>query len=255
MAETGNLAQDCFPALLARYFKAGVDGTLELHVGLFRKVVYFQGGRVVFAASNDRNDRLGECLIRRDALKVPEFLEASAAMVPGKRFGTMLVERGVLTPEQLVWAVKEQVKEIVFSLFDGCAGTYLFRKGQAAEDEVITLNLNTPELIRQGVARMDHATWPLEVFRDSGSRLELLQPKEEVAAAFELGEFEQESLDQLVKPKRLSDLFGETPFPHFDLLKFLWVLYVLEMIRVLPPEAPDIPLDLEVTGEDLGQLS
>jgi hypothetical protein len=254
MPDTGNLAQDYFPVLLARYFKAGVDGTLELHVGLFRKTVYLQGGRVVFAASSDRNDRLGEVLVRRDVLKIPEFLEASAAMVPGKRFGTMLVERGALSPERLVWAVKEQVKEIVFSLFDVAAGSYIFREGQTAEDEVITLNLNTPELIRQGVARMDHATWALEAFKDSGSKLELALPRDQVAAAFELGEFEQESLDQLVEPKRLSDFFNETPFPHFDLLKFLWVLYVLEMIRVLPPDTSEMPLDLDVTGEDLGQI-
>ena len=92
MIETGNLSQVCFPLLLARHHGGGSTGTLEVHEGLFRKKVYLREGRVIFAASNDRNDRLGEMLIRRGALKVPDYFAASGEVVPGKRFGT-LVER------------------------------------------------------------------------------------------------------------------------------------------------------------------
>jgi hypothetical protein len=259
MIETGNLAQVCFPLLLARYHRDGSTGTLEVHEGLFRKRVYLREGRVIFAASNNRNDRLGEMLIRRGALKVPDYLAASGEVVPGKRFGTLLVERGTMSAEQLVWAVKEQVKEIVFTLFDVRAASYMFREGEEAEEEVITLNLNTPELIRQGVARMDSVTWALDAFRMPALRLELSVPREKVDEAFELGEFEQELLAALAAPKPIAELFADSPFPQFDLLKFIWVLCVLEMVRVLPPEEGSPPSEpspeIEVTGEDLGQTS
>ena len=258
MIETGNLAQTCFPLLLARHHGDGSTGTIEVHEGLFQKKVYLREGRVIFAASNNRNDRLGEMLLRRGALKVPDYMAASMEMVPGKRFGTLLVERGTLSADQLVWAVKEQVKEIVFALFDVRAASYMFREGEEAEEEVITLNLNTPELIRQGVARMDGVIWALDAFKLPALRLELAASRQKVDAAFELGEFEQELLDQLASPKTIAELFNETPFPQFDLLKFLWVLCVLEMIRIVPPapeEPPAEPVpDMEVTGDDLGQI-
>lgn len=244
------------PLLLSNHLKAGSTGVLEVSTGAFQKRLFLEEGRVVFASSNDRNDRLGEMLIRRGVLAVPDFYAASRAVVPGKRFGTVLVERGLLSPEQLVWAVKEQVKEIVFSLFPVLEARCAFREGEGAGEEGITLNLRTPELIRQGVLRMDHTVRPLEAFAEQERTFGLAVPREEVEAAFDLGNAEREAVAALTVPRPLPALFRAAPLPQFAFLKFLWVLLLLEMARFGPPAAEETSTgpELELTGEDLRSL-
>lgn len=249
-------AEGGLPLLLANHFKARSTGVLEVAAGAFLKRLYLEKGGVVFASSNDRNDRLGEMLIRRGVLAVPDFYAASRAVVPGKRFGTVLVEMGLLSPEQLVWAVKEQVKEIVFSLFPVPEARCVFREGEGAGEEGITLNLRTPELIRQGVLRMDSTVRPLEAFSSQESTFGLVVPLEEVEAAFDLGAAEREAAAALVVPRPLPHLFRAAPLPQFAFLKFLWVLLLLDMASIGPPAAaePQDGPELELTGEDLQSL-
>jgi hypothetical protein len=259
MPEVVDLSLSPFPAVLALHHQRRSTGVLLVAAGPFKKRVYLQQGGVSFAASNHRNDRLGEMLVRRGVLSLPDFWAASCAIVPGKRFGTVLVERGLITPAQLVWAVKEQVKEIVFSLFDLPAGTCQLLSEGDARDETITLAIRTPELVRQGVARMDTITWPLEAFPDLDARFTLAGPANDLIEKFALKDEEQKLLVRLEREASLRELLGSTALSHFDLLKFLWALRILNM--VLPAEAPPLrepaepAPELEVTGEDLESLT
>ncbi len=268
MADPADLAETPFPLVLAHHFHRHSTGTLTVRTGPYVKRVYLKGGAAVFAASDDRNDRLGELLVRRDVLGLPDFLAASRSMVRGKRFGTVLVERGLLTPAQLVWAVKEQVKEIVFSLFPISGGSCHFTEGDAGEGEIITLAINTPELLRQGVARMDSANGALAAFPDPALRLRLHRPAEEVMGLFVLDPKEAQVLFALQAGPSVSDLCSGTRLRHFDLLKFLWALKILGLLAEaagsLPasPRSSDAsaatpeadPGDLGVTEEDLKDL-
>ena len=264
MTETVDLATTPFPLLLAYHFHRHSTGTLALSAGLHKKRIYFKDGSAVFAGSNDRNDRLGEMLLRRGLLGLPDFLSSSADMVPGKRFGTLLVERGLLSPNQLVWAVKEQVMEIIFSLFPLAAGTSQLEEGPAGDGEIITLNINTPELIRRGVARMDNATWALETFTDRTTQLRLTQPAKQVLEHFSLDPKDVHVVMALQAGGSLEDLCSGTLLHHFDLLKLLWALKILGFLAAggpvpVTPERPPAaqavePEDFDVTGDDLKDL-
>ncbi len=259
MPDHGDLAAVPFPLLLARHYQTKSSGALEVSAGPFKKKVFLKDGVVIFAASNDHNDRLGELLIRRDVITVPEHVRSSAALVRGKRYGTVLVEREVISPSQLVWAVKEQVKEIAFSLFDLPAGAYRFLDESDAEEELITLAINTPELLRQGVQRMDTVTGPLSAFDSLAMRLEPALIASEISEPFELSAGEIELVEELEKRPSLGDLFERTTLPHFAMIKFLWVLVILGLIRTASegparegePEAPE---EFVITGEDLSDL-
>ena len=87
------------------------------------KWIYLHRGEVVFAASNQRVDRLGECLLRAGVLTLEQLREAERRFTPPARFGKVLVEHGFLTPRELWNGVKYQVEEIVRSLFAMPAGT------------------------------------------------------------------------------------------------------------------------------------
>jgi len=253
MSKPGPPADAPFPLVLAHHHAERSTGTLLVLSPPFRKKVYLQEGGVVFAASDDRNDRLGEMLLRRGVLRIVPFLTASAALQKGKRFGTLLVERGLLSPEQLVWAVKEQVKEIVFSLFSTTAAACEYVPGGAAGEEIITLTLNTYELLRLGIERLDRISAALEPFRDPRERFSLRQGPESVARLLRVDERAGVILTRLARPVALENLFENPALTDLETLKLMWTLWVLDLLEAAPPsEATAMENEeLGITADDL----
>ncbi len=117
------------------------------------KRIYLDAGEVIFASSNQAVDRLGECLLRSGAITLDELRDAELAFMPGDRFGRVLVERGVLTPRELWNGVRNQVEEIVRSLFAVPSGRLWFWEGDIRPDNVVRLSLETARLIAEGQQR------------------------------------------------------------------------------------------------------
>jgi hypothetical protein len=131
------------------------SGFVFFEDGDHEKSVYMHRGEVVFAASNQTVDRLGECLLRTGVITLEQHREAKSAYSPTARFGKILVERGFLTPRELWNGVKSQVEEIVRSLFSYSAGWLLFWEGEVRPDNVVRLSLPTRRLIAEGLRRRD----------------------------------------------------------------------------------------------------
>jgi hypothetical protein len=138
------------------------------------KSVYLNRGEVVFAASNQTVDRLGECLLRNGVITPEQFREARCSYSPPERFGKILVERRFLTPRQLWDGVKLQVEEIVRSLFSYGAGTVLLWEGEVWPDNVVRLSLPTGRLISEGLKRRDEFLKLLAWLEDPRTRLQPL---------------------------------------------------------------------------------
>ena len=102
---------------LRRLAAARSSGDLQVRSGRAVKTIFFDHGRVVFAASNLKKDRLGEALVRSDASRT----RSSAGRRPGEG-GTASgasarrsCEAGVLQKGELGRSVARQVNRIVLS--------------------------------------------------------------------------------------------------------------------------------------------
>ena len=136
------------------------------------KSIYIHRGEVVFAASNQQVDRLGEVLLRVGVITPEQFREAKQAYSPTAKFGRVLVERGFLSPRELWAGVKAQVEEIVRSLFSYGAGQVLFWEGEVRPDNVVRLSLPTRKLIAEGLRRRDELLKFLAWLEDPRVKLE-----------------------------------------------------------------------------------
>ncbi|HEX4823705.1 MAG TPA: DUF4388 domain-containing protein [Candidatus Polarisedimenticolaceae bacterium] len=136
---------------LCRHRSTGV-----LHIGTrgITRKVYIDAGRIVFAASSDPNDRLGELLLREGVVTLDQLERAIMRLSGGKRLGAILVESGHLSPENLVRGVLNQVKAIVLGLFPLEDGDYAFAEGPLPTEEVVTLNMRTAEVLLQGIRQI-----------------------------------------------------------------------------------------------------
>jgi hypothetical protein len=156
---TGDLAQEPLPEVLRTIHFYRVPGVLTVEAGGVTKKVYLLGGNIIFATSTDRTESLGEYL-RRSALLSSGELRASVGRLDlgeGRRHGELLVDMGILTDEQLHQIVTEQVKALLYSAFSWEQGTVTFEAGRFKTDELIRLDVPTPQAILDGIRRMPDA--------------------------------------------------------------------------------------------------
>ena len=148
------------------------SGFLFFEHGDHAKSIYIHRGEVVFAASNQQVDRLGEVLLRVGVINPEQFRAAKQAYTPNAKFGRILVERSFLTPRELWAGVKAQVEEIVRSLFAYGAGQVSFWEGEVRPDNVVRLSLPTRKLIAEGLRRRDDLLKFLAWLEDPRVKLE-----------------------------------------------------------------------------------
>jgi tetratricopeptide (TPR) repeat protein len=133
------------------------SGDLQVRSGKTVKTVFFDHGRIVFAASNLKKDRLGEALIALGRITDEEFTRASALMDDGthrRRFGEALVRAGVMDKNELGHSVARQVKVIVLSLFSLTEGAAFFDERRCSIPLEYMVSLSVPHLLYDGIRTM-----------------------------------------------------------------------------------------------------
>jgi hypothetical protein len=113
-------------ALVHRIYSQRLTGKLQLVFGRVEKALFFDAGQLVFATSSDRQDGLGEVMLRAGALTQSQFEEASTLVETGQRFGSAIAEMGIYGVEQIISWVQRQVLQITASVLDYPAGRYFF---------------------------------------------------------------------------------------------------------------------------------
>jgi tetratricopeptide (TPR) repeat protein len=153
-----DLAATPIAETLRRLSEDRKSGDLQVRSGKTVKTVFFDHGRIVFAASNLKKDRLGEALVALGRITDEEFTRASALMeAVGKhrrRFGDALVRAGVMDKNEVGTSVARQVKTIVMSLFTLTEGAAFFDERRCSIPLEYMVSLSVPHLLYDGVRTM-----------------------------------------------------------------------------------------------------
>jgi hypothetical protein len=193
--------------------------------------VQVSSGRLVFASSNNKDERLGELLLRREKITLQQYYDASKAIRKGKRLGTVLVEQGALEPKELVKVVVDHTREVICSVFLWTEGFYQLKEVPDAGTESITLRLSTPDIIMEGIGRIQ--AWS-RIERGVGG------PQ----AHFTRADDYQERLQEMtLTPEKLlivGDLGGErdvasicaaSKLSDYEVCRTLWAFRVIGILR------------------------
>jgi hypothetical protein len=152
----GTLTTICLPDLLRSIYMERRTGELVLKQGDVKKQIFFELGQIVFAASNRKEDRLGEALVRHGKLTREQLEQQLETLEGGKHLGKTLVERGVLNDRELITFVTFQLIDIIYSLFTWTLGDYEFAEGEHNRaPEELKLRLSTATIILEGVRRIE----------------------------------------------------------------------------------------------------
>lgn len=245
---TGRLEGISVPDLFWSLCRSRSTGVLHLTSKGITKRVYFQDGRIIFAASTDPNDRLGEMLLREGAIRLDHLERAISRLPEGKRLGTLLVEAGHLSPDHLVKGVLRQVRAIVLSLFPWEEGEHTFVEGPLPTDEVVTLGMNTGDLLIQGIRSVRSFSRIRRSVGAPRARYRATESWREIADGLQLSEGERQLLSRLDgAPEPVSKLCEEVYLSNFEIYQSLWAFKVLGLIEEAEA-VPDAPSTFGVEG-------
>ncbi len=151
------------------------SGDLQVRAGKMVKTVFFDHGRVVFAASNLKKDRLGEALVAVGRITQDDFNTATNLIKTKKkpRIGEALIEAGILQKGELGGSVARQVERIVTSLFAVEDGVAAFEERPCPIPLEYMVSLSIQRLIYAGIRTMKSRELVIKGLGDLDRRLQL----------------------------------------------------------------------------------
>jgi len=231
----GDLSKTPLPEVLQTVHHYRVPGVLVARRGELEKKIYIWNGDVIFASSNDRDDSLGNVLLRAGKLTRAQFDESVTRLIEARtsqetrRHGAVLVDMGLLSPEELFASVTRQVKDILYSLFDWEEGEVTFNVGRFRTDEIIQLEVPARHAIVSGVKSVRDARRLVGILGPSWTVFDpSFVPSEIADVALEPGEVRL--LQQVDGTKNLRELVGLGPGDAAHNAKLLYAFFVLKLI-------------------------
>jgi hypothetical protein len=229
---TGSLDKDPLPEVLHKIYNYKVPGVLTAAHQNVTKQIFISGGEIIFASSSLDDDRLGEFLLYSKKITNEQYFRSVELMrTRGIRQGTALVGLGVLTSQELYDSVKDQVRAIVWSLFNWNEGQITFKVGQYKDDEIIKLNLDTRDAILQGIKAIKE---PKRVVRWMGRKEDIFEPDENVVAllpGLPIGREDKQVLRLVDGVRSFLEVLQASALDSTATAKILYGLYVLGLIR------------------------
>lgn len=260
MSLTGNLKDYSFPRLLIDLSRKRATGSIVITTPKFTKKVYLNNGSAIFASSTLEDERLGEMLIKAGKISIEQY-EKSVHLLKstGDRQGAILVELGYITPKDLFWGVKYQVKEIIYSLFLLEEGTYEFRDEALPADEVITLKISMENLVYEGIKRTDNLTRIRREMPDTNAVFKRNEDPTNAFRGINLNEQDKTVLSLVDGWRTIKQIIEESRQNSFDVMKTLHILLLTGFIigkETMEHAGETISVDeiLESISEDENKL-
>jgi TonB family protein len=239
--------------LVHRIYSQRLTGKLQLVFGRVEKALFFDAGELVFATSSDRQDGLGEVMLRAGALTQTQFEEASTLVETGQRFGSAIAEMGIYGVEQIVSWVQRQVLQITASVLDYPAGRYFFFS--SLEKNVVPeigMPLPLGRLLLAAVRRAGDL--PLDQLAEEADlQIDLSSDALRLFKAEDLEDRERQLLSLISQRISAKNLVAQCGLPRPEASRALYALLLLGFVVGLPdpvlpePEAvvPSLPAAAE----------
>jgi tetratricopeptide (TPR) repeat protein len=157
MAIKGSLAEASLPDVLQLLSMGKKTGCLSVtHKNNFGSI-YFDKGKISYAAIVNRRDRLGDILVKAGTITSQQLDQAIAAQgkTRDKRIGEILVDLGIVTKDQLNAQIRIQIEEAVYFLFTWSEGAFNFEGDILPEQQDFLVSVNPESLLLEGARRVD----------------------------------------------------------------------------------------------------
>lgn len=208
-----------------------VPGVIEAQQEDVVKRVFIREGNVVHATSTDRNDSLGAYLQRTGKITAEQFTKTMEQRAEAnKRYGELLIERGLISPAEIYEAIRKQVESIVWSLFYWLEGEVRFQIGSFQNPSGVRIQLPMRHVILEGIKRAPNAK---ALVARLGKKETVFEPsyKTEDLTQAALDENEYRLVKLLDGTRSLYEVCTQGPLNPSENAKLVYAFHVLRLIR------------------------
>ena len=231
----GTLTSANFPALFYSVLSRKEAAILTVTGETSEKSIHLNGGRPTFATSSDRDDRLGQVFFKAGRISLKELMDSVEASVSqGKRLGTLLVERKLIEPEELVEGVLSQVRNIICSLFHWTHGRYRYIPGPPSQ-EMITLRLSAADIVLEGIRRISSWERIWEAVGGLDAVYRTSPQTDELARQLKLTLEEWTLLSHCEAPIPLGVLCSTSKLKDYEVCRLVWAFLTLGVLNRVSP--------------------
>lgn len=258
---SGSLVEINLPALLISIYRDKESGILSFSNPIYEKRLYLSEGKVIYASSQDPDERLGENLLKRGLITVEQYLKSASLIKPGRRQGEILIDLAYITSDEMVEGVRNQIYDIVYSLFNWRDGHYTLSLEPFSTLDLITINCNMEQLIYNGMSRTD--SW-LAMWGSLGGLETILDKTENasiIMSRIELSPEETELILHCNGKISVGSLILSSYLSSYQSIKTLWICLTLNIIKkvsisaqtIKKEEPPDF-VQMESVGESYNSV-
>jgi hypothetical protein len=215
-------------SILYYIYKNSISGTLVVNTENVEKKIFMENRKIVFAASNGKEDSLGDYLLKNNLIDKDIYHKTSQYMGKNnKRFGRALIELGYFNYEQLWTWIPNHLQVIVSSFFDIKSGTYRIVTGFERQRENIVLDMDILSVIVEGMRRFESKSFLEKKFADIEH---LYVTDSRTMTQLDLKPYEIHVFDLVRRGPHMKDILKRSELLEFDTLRLLYLFLILEVI-------------------------
>lgn len=211
------------------------SGALRVTQDKVEKSIIISDGTIVFARSNQTQDRLGDILLASGQISQEDYDKATAIIYEkGIRHGRALIEVGAISPKQLWQTIQNQIKSIASSVIPWQSGQFEFFKQPIKKKESITLKWPIVNMIQDVIRSLDNARLFKHRFTDPQ---EVLAIDDQTAREIALEPYEEHILHFINGETTVADICQYSDYGELETMRVLYLLKSLgwvKAIEVLP---------------------
>ena len=250
MALVGNLRDFGLSEFLYLVDRGYKTGRLTLQRPGDRAELYFQNGKLVYATHFNQDERIGDILVRMGRLSREQCnaaLKIQHTQEPNKPLGAILVQRGMVSVEEIHKCIRLQIEEITYGLFGWTEGDFRFEPDVSPPPESVTIPLSIENIIMEGTRRIDE--WAR--IKDRIPNLDVIvrfsdQPHEK-AKGVNLTPDEWRVFARINGVHSIRQIAQQTALGEFDVARIIYgflsagLVVLTKQVATPPKEGPRVP--------------
>lgn len=230
--EKGSLNQIPLIKLLINIYEKNLSGVLYLKLegpeGAL-KILYFNRGKFYSAISNSDVDKLENILLAKKWVDEPTLKKVNEEENVTESKGKILVEKGILSLEQLSEATKEQFKNILMSVLKWEEGRFQFME-ESLPDGLINLDINILNFIFNYITQHLGPDYIKNHMASFQTKLKK-NPNEEKINKYNLNDKQRALLSRFNGLIPIDSILQSYPREHRDsILKIIYFFFMSELI-------------------------
>lgn len=249
----GDLSKIQLPDLLSFIAMIRGSGKMVVQQSHFERTILWKDGEIVFASSNSPEHSLGQFLLRNGKVTQQQYEESKRRVTAQLRHGKILVQMGAISPKDLWWGVKNQVLEIIYSLFTWKGGSFtFFESAEELAQERIVLQIHSSSVIMEGIRRLDESARIREKIPSLDVIFMKVAGEQPDFNDLDMSEHEIQVYQDIDGRLSVRELTGRSDLTEFEVTRILFQLLSARLIELAPEERSFRPVFLDV--EDSPEL-